>query len=60
VHGFLYVLDSAGEPLKGWPVQMGEIQGQPLVADLNGDGYMEVRKFVTAITLKLQSRMSKT
>lgn len=40
--GFLYVLDSAGEPLEGWPVQMGEIQGQPLVADLNGDGYMEI------------------
>jgi hypothetical protein len=39
---------------------MGEIQGQPLVADLNGDGYMEVRKSVTAITLKLQSRISKT
>jgi len=40
--GFLYALDHTGEPLEGWPVQMGEIQGQPLVADLNGDGYVEI------------------
>jgi len=40
--GFLYVLDSKGEPREGWPVQMGEIQGQPLVADVNGDGFLEI------------------
>lgn len=40
--GFLYVLDNTGQPREGWPVQMGEIQGQPLAADLNGDGFMEV------------------
>jgi len=40
--GFLYVLDNKGEPMEGWPVQMGEIQGQPLVADFNGDGFMEI------------------
>lgn len=40
--GFVYVLDSAGNPRQGWPVQMGEVQGQVLVADLNGDGQMEI------------------
>ncbi|PNH12688.1 hypothetical protein TSOC_000387 [Tetrabaena socialis] len=40
--GFLYVLDHTGSPLPGWPVQMGEIQGQPLVADINNDGELEI------------------
>lgn len=40
--GFVYVLDSAGKPLPGWPVQMGEIQAQVGVADVNGDGYLEL------------------
>ena len=42
VQGFLYVLDSAGVPREGWPIQMAEIQGQPAVADINGDGEVEV------------------
>lgn len=40
--GFLYVLNSNGSPREGWPIQMGEIQGQPLVADLNNDGQLEI------------------
>ena len=31
-----------GEPRPGWPVQMGPIHGQPLVADLTNDGRLEV------------------
>ncbi len=40
--GFLYVLDHRGAAKPGWPVQMGEIQGQPAAADVNGDGEMEI------------------
>ncbi|KAG2425141.1 hypothetical protein HXX76_013895 [Chlamydomonas incerta] len=40
--GFAYVLDCKGNPLPGWPIQMGEIQAQPLVADINNDGELEV------------------
>lgn len=41
--GFVYVLDAAsGAPLDGWPIQMGEVQGQVLAADVNGDGVLEV------------------
>ncbi|KAL6763316.1 hypothetical protein V8C86DRAFT_347755 [Haematococcus lacustris] len=40
--GFLYVLDHMGQALEGWPLQMGEIQGQALVLDLNNDGHVEI------------------
>uniref|UniRef100_A0A7S0RKX6 DEX1 C-terminal domain-containing protein n=1 Tax=Chlamydomonas leiostraca TaxID=1034604 RepID=A0A7S0RKX6_9CHLO len=41
--GFLYVLEPLrGDPLPGWPIQMGEIQGQALVMDLNNDGKVEI------------------
>lgn len=40
--GFLYVLRSDGSTMKGWPIQMGEIQGQVAAADLDGDGYVEL------------------
>ncbi|KAG1675745.1 hypothetical protein FOA52_012401 [Chlamydomonas sp. UWO 241] len=40
--GFLYVLDCMGEPRAGWPIQMGEIQGQALVADIDNDGEPEI------------------
>jgi outer membrane protein assembly factor BamB len=40
--GFLYVLRSDGSTMRGWPVQMGEIQGQVAAADLDGDGYSEL------------------
>ena len=34
--GFLYVLEAKeGNTKKGWPIQMGEIQGQALVVDVN-------------------------
>ena len=37
--GFVYVLDAEnGNAKPGWPVQMGEIQGQVAVGDVNGDG----------------------
>ena len=26
--GFVYVLDATGAPRPGWPLQMGEVQGQ--------------------------------
>ena len=39
--GFLYVLDgSDGSCLRGWPKQMGEIQGQVAALDLDGSGEM--------------------
>lgn len=40
--GFVYVLDSAGKPMPGWPVQMGEVQAQVAVADVDGDGFLEL------------------
>ena len=40
--GFLYVLRHDGSTARGWPKQMGEIQAQVAVADLDGDGYQEL------------------
>ncbi|GAX73269.1 hypothetical protein CEUSTIGMA_g723.t1 [Chlamydomonas eustigma] len=40
--GFLYVLDHLGQPRPSWPKQMGEIQGQALVVDINNDGEVEI------------------
>eukprot|EP00891_Asterochloris_glomerata_P005963 jgi/Astpho2/5963/e_gw1.00080.8.1_t len=40
--GFLYVLDCQGNPREGWPLQMGDIQGQVAVSDVNGDGALEL------------------
>ena len=40
--GFLYVLDCKGAPREGWPIQMAELQAQPAVADINGDGEVEI------------------
>ena len=40
--GFLYVLGHDGKPRAGWPLQMGEIQGQALVVDVNNDGEVEI------------------
>jgi hypothetical protein len=37
---FLFHL--AGYPREGFPIQMGEIQGQVVAADINGDGYLEI------------------
>ena len=31
-----------GSTLEGWPIQMGEVQGQVLVGDLNSDGEVEI------------------
>eukprot|EP00898_Chlorokybus_atmophyticus_P003628 jgi/Chlat1/4266/Chrsp29S04370 len=40
--GFIYVLNSDGKPRENFPIQMGEIQGQVAVADINDDGYLEI------------------
>eukprot|EP01025_Chloroclados_australasicus_P065169 TRINITY_DN8844_c1_g1_i8.p1 TRINITY_DN8844_c1_g1~~TRINITY_DN8844_c1_g1_i8.p1 ORF type:complete len:626 (-),score=88.92 TRINITY_DN8844_c1_g1_i8:375-2252(-) len=40
--GFLYVLNSEGKTLEGWPIQMGDIQGQVGVADVNSDKKLEI------------------
>lgn len=41
--GFLYVLNAmTGNVLDGWPLQMGDIQGQVAVADINDDGVLEL------------------
>merc|ERR1719217_772673 len=41
--GFVYVLDAEnGNAKPGWPVQMGEIQGQVAVGDVNGDGSLDI------------------
>lgn len=42
VQGFLYVLDCEGRSLAGWPLQMGDIQAQVAVGDINGDGALEL------------------
>ena len=42
LQGFVYVLDSAGNALEGWPIQMGDVQGQVAVTDLDGDGKPEL------------------
>lgn len=31
-----------GDTCPGWPIQMGEVQGQVMVADLNADGAVEI------------------
>lgn len=31
-----------GDARPGWPIQLGEVQGQVLVADLNADGAIEI------------------
>jgi hypothetical protein len=31
-----------GDTRPGWPIQMGEVQGQVMVADLNADGAVEI------------------
>lgn len=36
------MLDHRGATKAGWPIQMGEIQGQPAAADINGDGETEI------------------
>ena len=38
--GYVYVLDSEGGAREGWPVQMGDVQGQVAVADIDSDGRM--------------------
>ena len=41
--GFLYVLSGKdGTTLSGFPKQMGEIQGQVAVADLTGNGFLDI------------------
>ena len=42
MQGFLYVLDCEGRSMAGWPLQMGDIQAQVAVGDINGDGFVEV------------------
>ena len=40
---FLYAIDRHGNALPGWPVAMpGATMGSPAIADLNGDGQLEV------------------
>lgn len=40
--GFIYALDARGETLPGFPVQIGEIQGQVAVEDITGDGKLDL------------------
>jgi hypothetical protein len=47
-----------GNTRTGWPVQMGEVQGQVLVADLNADGNMEI--FVGEWTHTVSARLACT
>jgi hypothetical protein len=35
--GYVYVLDSEGAAREGWPVQMGDVQAQVAVADIDCD-----------------------
>lgn len=61
LQGFLYVLDCYGKTVEGWPLQMGEIQAQVAVSDIDGDGQVELvamdtRGNVAAFTPKAQER----
>ena len=38
--GYVYVLDSEGNARDGWPLQMGDVQAQVAVADIDMDGRM--------------------
>lgn len=38
----MYVLDCEGRTVEGWPLQMGAVQAQVAVADINGDGLLEL------------------
>jgi len=40
--GFIYALDKFGETLPGFPLQLGEIQGQVTVEDITGDGKLDL------------------
>jgi len=40
--GFIYVLDKYGKPKPGFPISMGEIQGQIFADDINMDGEIEL------------------
>ena len=41
--GWVYVLDpKTGQALDGWPVQLGDVQGQVAVADVDNDGWLEM------------------
>jgi hypothetical protein len=38
----VYVLDCEGKTRDGWPLQMGEVQAQVAVADVDNDGEIEL------------------
>lgn len=40
--GFVYGFTSDGGVLPGWPIQMGDVQGQVLVSDVDDDGHGEI------------------
>lgn len=41
--GWVYVLDpNTGQALDGWPVQLGDVQGQVAVGDVDNDGWLEI------------------
>ena len=42
MQGFVYVLNCEGGSMAGWPLQMGAIQAQVAVGDINSDGYLEL------------------
>ena len=59
VQGFLYVLNCEGQSMPGWPLQMGDIQAQVAVGDIDSDGYLELvaadaRGNVAAFTWKAE------
>jgi hypothetical protein len=40
--GFVYAMNQNGTTIPGWPIQMGEVQAQVVVEDINDDGLLEV------------------
>jgi len=40
--GEIYVFDSNGNIMPGWPLNLGKIQGVPALADLDNDGDLEI------------------
>lgn len=40
--GWIYVVDRKGKTKEGFPILIGEMQGQPIVEDVNNDGDVEI------------------
>ena len=53
-NGFLYGIDTTGQNIEGFPIQIGNaIDSSPVIADFNGDGNPEIVVSSTSNDLKI-------